>query len=168
MRTRAMASGNESYGISVATGPKASTSWTFVACSGCSQPKRIGAINAPVSALAPSTSTRFGSPKSGCASVISSATLARTSSRCESRSGGNVRTAAVALDRHAEADDDRAEFFSQRVGSGGVPFAWDERTPDCRALLACFGRHLAHDLAHEEIELRRAGLGIRSEDRSVE
>jgi hypothetical protein len=56
----------------------------------------------------------------------------------------------------------------QRLGGGRQVLAGHEGAPDRRALLPGLGRHLAHDLAHEQVELLRAGLGVEPEHRAVE
>ena len=66
------------------------------------------------------------------------------------------------------ADDDLAERRPQRLGGRVEVLAGDERPPDRGALLAGLGRHLAHDLAHEQVELLGAGLGVEAQHRAVQ
>ena len=67
------------------------------------------------------------------------------------------------------ADDDlrRAPPAARRPRRRQAPRRHD-RLADRRALLPGLHRHLAHDLAHEEVELRRAGRRVRPQHRGIE
>ena len=74
--------------------------------------------------------------------------------------------------RVASSDGSPRVVFVEAVAEGGDEGVGEgarrDDAADGGALLARLHRHLAGDLAHEEVELRRAGAGVGAEDRGVE
>jgi hypothetical protein len=66
------------------------------------------------------------------------------------------------------ADHDLAESRAHRINDGIHGRGRHQRLADRSALLSGLYGHLAHHLAHEQLELRRARPRIRSQDRGVE
>src|SRR4029079_10414784 len=63
---------------------------------------------------------------------------------------------------------DLRQLRADRVSHLVETLAWDEGATDRSALLPCLDGHLGDERRDEEVELRGAGTGIRSEDRAVQ
>jgi hypothetical protein len=156
---------SSSYGISVLTGPKASTSCAALLRSVTSRASSsVGAKKAPATPSPTGCEAVAPPPKTALGVLASAATRSATSACCACEASAPMRTPSTA----GSPTTTLASRARERLGHRVQVLARHDGAADRGALLAGLDRHLARHFLDEEVELLVVGRHVGRQDGAVQ